>query len=127
MNLSNNFECFKRGMMNRCPRCGVGPITKTLFVRHESCPHCKMDFTREDGFYSGAMAINYAMVCGFYLFPMLLIWWAGWLPGWPTIILCFLGSAIMPILTYRYSQCLWLGFYCWVTAEELDEDSRSEK
>jgi len=92
---------------------------KTLFVRHDACPHCEMDFNREDGFYSGAMAINYALVCVFYLLPCLLVWWAGWLSGLTTIILCFLGSGALPILAYRYSQSLWLGFYCCVTSENL--------
>ncbi len=80
-----------------------------------------MDFTREGGFYSGAMAINYAIVCVLYLLPLLLIWLLGWLSARPVIILAFLGSAAIPVLTYRYSQCLWLGFYCAVTSEDLDE------
>lgn len=116
-----NIEYLKRGIINRCPRCGEGAIIRNLFVRHDACPQCKMDFNREDGFYSGAMAINYALVCVFCLLPLLLIWCLGWLSGWTTIILCFLGSAVMPILTYRYSQALWLGFYCWITAEDFNE------
>jgi len=119
MSSQQRIQSLKRGMSNRCPRCGVGAVMKNLFVRYGSCPHCGLDFNREDGFYSGAMAINYALVCAFYLFPLFLMWWFGWLSGWTTVILCFLGSGIMPILTYRYSQCLWLGFYCCVTAEDL--------
>lgn len=81
-----------------------------------------MDFVKEDGFYSGAMPINYAIVCVFYLLPLLFIWWFGGLSGWMTVVLCFLGSAVIPVLCYRYSQCLWLGFYHWVTAEDLGEE-----
>lgn len=83
-----------------------------------------MDYNREDGFYSGAMAINYALICAFYLFPMLLIWWAGWLPSKATIALCFLGAAVIPILTYRYSQCLWLALYYFLVSEDLEETDR---
>lgn len=121
MGLQPRLQPLKRGICNQCPRCGEGAIVKNLFVRYEACPHCGMDFNLEDGFYSGAMAINYALVCVFYLLPLLLIWAFGWLSGWTTIILCFLGSGIFPILAYRYSQALWLGFYCWVTSENLDE------
>ena len=118
----DRLQYLKRGILNKCPRCGVGAILKSLFVRHHNCPHCRMDFTRESGFYSGAMAINYAIVCVFYLLPLLLIWGLGWLSGRPTIILSFLGSAVIPILFYRYSQFLWLGFYCSVTSEDLQDD-----
>lgn len=110
--------------MNKCPRCGEGAILKNLFVRHQNCPHCKMDFNREDGFYSGAMAINYALVCGLYLFPLLIIWWLGGLSGLTTIVLCFLGTAAMTILGYRYSQCLWLGLYYFLVAEDIDHSER---
>lgn len=120
MDVSARIDRLRRGITNRCPRCGDGPILKSLFARHDACPHCKMDYNREDGFYSGAMAINYALVCAFYLFPMLLVWWVGWLPGRATIVLCFLGAALMPILTYRYSQCLWLALYYFLVSEDLE-------
>ena len=81
-----------------------------------------MDFAREDGFYSVAMAINYALICVLYLLPLLLIWCFGWLSGRTTIALCFLGSATIPILTYRYSQCLWLGFYSCLFPCEIKSD-----
>jgi uncharacterized protein (DUF983 family) len=126
MNSPKRVEYLIRGLTNRCPACGTGRVLKSLFHRYDRCPHCKMDFCREDGFYSGAMAINYALVCGFYLFPLLLIWWAGWLSGLVTIILSFLGSGLIPILTYRYSQSLWLGFYCCVTSEGPDEEKSED-
>lgn len=79
-----------------------------------------MDYNREDGFYSGAMAINYALVCALYLFPIFLIWWAGFLGAATAIIFAFIGAVIMPILTYRYSQCLWLALYHFLISEDIE-------
>lgn len=81
-----------------------------------------MQFDREPGFFSAAMAVNYVIVCVFYLLPLLLIWLIGWLPGRATIIMCFLGAGVVPILTYRYSQSIWLGFYYYITSAKLDEE-----
>jgi fatty acid desaturase len=80
-----------------------------------------MKFEREPGFLSAAMAINYAIVCVFFLLPLLLIWLVGLLPGAFTVVLSFLGA--MTILTYRYSQSIWLGFYFFVTSENLHEEN----
>ena len=124
MNFKGRIQYLKRGTTNRCPACGIGSVLKTLFVRHELCPNCGMKFDREPGFFSGAMAINYAIVCAFYLFPLLLLWLLGWLPGWPTIILAFLGAFAIPVMTYRYSQSLWLGLYYFLTSEDPGEVQR---
>ena len=86
-----------------------------------------MKYEREQGFFSGAMAVNYALVCAFYFFPLLLIWLLGWLPGMVTIILCFLGAMIIPALNYRYSQCLWLGLYYFLISEGIERWKNEQK
>ena len=126
MEFNPRIQYFKRGILNRCPRCGSGAILKSLFIRYENCPHCDMKYDRGDGFFSAAMAINYALISVFYLLPLLLIWLLGWLPGTATIVLCFLGAITIPILSYRYSQALWLGLYYYLTSENLDVKDAEE-
>lgn len=127
LNQSQRMERLKRGVKNKCPRCGEGAILENIFVRHENCPHCGMQYEREQGFFSAAMAINYALICVFYFLPLLLIWLLGWLPGMVTIVLCFLGALIIPILTYRYSQCLWLGLYYFLVSEDIEGLEKEKK
>ena len=79
-----------------------------------------MKFEREQGFFSAAMAINYALICVFYFLPLLFVWLLGWLSGLITIIVCFLGAMIIPVLNYRYSQCLWLGLYYFLISEDIE-------
>ena len=124
MEFNQRITYFKRGISNKCPRCGVGAILKTLFVRHEICPHCQMKYDRGDGFFSAAMAINYALIAVLYFLPLMLLWLIGWLPGKATVVLCFLGVMTIPILSYRYSQALWLGLYYYVTSENLEESQK---
>lgn len=125
MNVHSRIDYLKRGLKNRCPRCGEGAVLKSLFVRHENCPHCDMKYDREQGFFSAAMAINYVIICVCYLLPMLLIWLAGLLPGMATIVLCFLGAMTIPVFTYRYSQSAWLGLYYFLTGEISEEEDKN--
>jgi uncharacterized protein (DUF983 family) len=114
-------EIFKRGTLGKCPRCGRGAILKTIFIRNDACPHCRMHFAREDGFFLAATAINYGLVCVGYLLPLLILWLLGWLPNWLSIALCLFGVLALPVLLYRYSQSLWLGLYYAIVPGELDE------
>ena len=113
--------CRKRAWMNRCPRCGQGRILKNLFRRYESCSHCGLKYAREDGFFSAALPINYTLVSVFWLGPLLLLWSFSLISGWLTFILAVIGATLLPILLYRYSQCLWLGTYYYFTAGNIDK------
>lgn len=51
-----------------CPRCHKGkifqnpnPFSFKLGKMNEECPNCKLDFTKETGFYWGAMFVSYAL------------------------------------------------------------------
>ena len=60
------------GLRLKCPRCGVGPLFLKPFRMYEECPNCALKFEREQGYFIGAMYINYAAtvaiaVPGFFL------------------------------------------------------------
>src|SRR5258708_10010843 len=48
----------KRALLLRCPRCGKGKIFRRRFTTYENCSVCHLVFEREEGFYTGAIAIN---------------------------------------------------------------------
>ena len=49
------------GLRLRCPRCGVGLALSASRSRCMSnCPNCGLKFEREQGYFIGAMYINYA-------------------------------------------------------------------
>lgn len=118
--------CLSRAIRNRCPRCGKGPVLRTLFIRHDECSECGFDYVREEGFFIGGIPISYGLISGLWIVPLLTVWMIGWVPLEWLLGLCFGGALVFPILSYRYCQCLWLGLYfvfVWREIKEWFEDS----
>ncbi len=96
------------GLRLRCPRCGVGPLYAKPFRMHSNCRHCGLQFEREQGYFVGAIYINYAAtvaiaVPGFFLldaFTGMTInqQLALWVPF----------AVIFPLLFFHHSRSLWL-------------------
>ena len=112
-------DYFFRTIRNKCTRCAKGTFLKTLFQRHEKCSNCELDYNREHGFFIGGIPISYALVCGLWIVPLLIVWFLEWIPTDWLIGLSFAGAIVLPILTYRYSQCLWLGIYFMFAKHEM--------
>ncbi|WP_206106032.1 DUF983 domain-containing protein [Olivibacter sp. XZL3] len=103
-----------------CPRCRTGAMfTGSAYgfkiqKMNESCPHCKLKFEREPGYFYVAMFISYAMnvaeliaACvGTYLLTGNLE--SPWLYLGATLVTAFLLSP----LNYRYSRVILL---FWLT------------
>ena len=96
------------GLRLRCPRCGVGPLYAKPFRMHSNCRQCDLQFEREQGYFVGAIYINYAAtvaiaVPGFFLldaFTGMTInqQLALWVPF----------AVIFPLLFFHHSRSLWL-------------------
>lgn len=57
-----------RVIQNKCPKCHKGQVfnTKNLLsfkpaAMQESCTHCRQNFSKEPGFYWGAMYVSYGL------------------------------------------------------------------
>ena len=50
-----------RGVCLRCPRCGARSLFRTWFAMHERCAVCGLRFEREQGYFLGAIYINYGV------------------------------------------------------------------
>ena len=93
-----------------CPRCGAGPLYAKPFRMHSNCRQCGLQFEREQGYFVGAIYINYAAtvavaVPGFFLldtFTGMTInqQLAIWVPF----------AVIYPLLFFHHSRSLWLAF-----------------
>ena len=51
----------RRAVTLRCPRCGRTPLFRTAFAMHEVCAVCGLRFERAQGYWVGAIYINYAV------------------------------------------------------------------
>jgi len=96
------------GLHLRGPRCGEGSLHGKPFKMHEYCAICALKFEREQGYFIGAIYINYnatvaVPVPGFFLrdaFANLTInqQLALWIPF----------AVIFPLLFFHHSRSLWL-------------------
>src|SRR5438045_9146589 len=50
-----------RALRLRCPRCGRSPLYAGWFRMHERCAACGLRYEREQGYFVGAIYINYAV------------------------------------------------------------------
>ena len=49
-----------RGLRLRCPRCGRAALYRGAFAMHAGCAACGLRYEREQGYFVGAIYINYA-------------------------------------------------------------------
>jgi uncharacterized protein (DUF983 family) len=110
---------FFRTLRNRCPRCNEGKVLHDIFNRNDRCPVCDLEYSREEGFFIGGIPISYGITCSVWIVPLLVIWFFDWIPLNWLIGLTFGGAIVLPLLTYRYSQCLWLGLYFTFAEHEM--------
>ena len=96
-----------RGLMLRCPRCGVGRLYRRGYQMYDSCGSCGWVFEREEGYWTGAIAVNLIvteLLIFVAIFP-LLIFQAPLV--WSLVI--GLGLAVLtPFLFYWHSKSLWM-------------------
>src|SRR5713226_2683012 len=104
------FQALRTSALLKCPRCGVGGLFAGFFRMRPDCFHCQLTFEREQGFFVGAIYVNYAatvliVLPGFFLLDyytnislsqQLLLWGA--------------FGVFFPVLFFRHSRSLWLSF-----------------
>ena len=113
-----------RSLRLRCPRCGQSRMFKRAFTLFEQCATCSFSFEPEQGYYVGAIYLNYAATVliatpGF----LLLDYWTDWslmqqMLVWAAFAISF------PILCFRHSKSLWLSLDYFFTQSSKDEEQR---
>lgn len=101
-------QIMDRGVRLRCPRCGEGRLFAGFFSMHTACPSCALIFEREQGYFVGAIYINYAAttllaIAGF----LMLDYWTS-LSLAQQLLLWGIFSVLFPLFFFRYSRSLWL-------------------
>ena len=96
------------GLRLRCPRCGIGKLYAKPFKMYDHCANCNLKFEREQGYFVGAMYINYGATVGIAVPGYLLLdvftgttinqQLALWLPF----------AVMFPLLFFHHARSLWL-------------------
>jgi uncharacterized protein (DUF983 family) len=116
------------GFTKRCPRCGRGHLFRGWFTIVDSCPRCGLHFEREQGYWTGALAINIAVTTGvFALFFVVAL--AVTVPNVPVVPLLAILVPLMilvPTVYYPFSKTVWMAFDRAVL-QHLDPNERLDE
>lgn len=100
----------RRGITRRCARCGSGHLFKGWFTIVDDCPRCGLHFEREQGYWSGALAINMLLVGGLFaiVFVTILALTIPDIPVGLTLAICIPIAVLGPIVLYPFSKTIWV-------------------
>ena len=102
------FTLLIRALALRCPICGKGNLFCRPFLMHENCPCCHYQFEREEGYFSGAMALA-IIVSEFIIVAIALpIAFNSSIPLIPAVSIGAPLVFLLPILLFHHSRSLWL-------------------
>lgn len=96
-----------RGLRQRCPRCGRGKLFAHGFTLYERCPVCGWVYEREEGYWTGAMAVNLVLteILATALVFVLIFARA---PAWVVFGIGLPLVALLPIIFFRTTKALWM-------------------
>ena len=97
-----------RAVRLRCPRCGQTPLFRGWFRMLPACASCGLSFERAQGYFVGAIYVNYAATTPIAVGGALVLWRvAGLDPVWQ---LALWGPfvVVFPLWFFRWSRSLWL-------------------
>jgi uncharacterized protein (DUF983 family) len=111
----SRFQIILRGLTNRCPNCGARTLFApgTLVRVNKTCAACGFQIEREgdEGFYLGAMSLNFGFTLICFLTPVLLLAYFKVISVTVAMILAGVGAFLVPVLVYRASRSWWLMNY----------------
>lgn len=116
----------RRGLHRRCPSCGTGRLFTGWFAMVDRCPGCGMRFSREEGFFIGALFVNFA-VTEAVLFGWLVGAFLLTLPDAPVPSIAAGAAAIcivVPLVVYPFSKTIWAAIH--LAMEPLSEAEQAE-
>ncbi len=104
---------------NKCPQCLKGDffVEKKAYKlsafdkMHETCPHCKLKYEKEVGFFYGAMYVSYGLTVGLGVVSFLVM-----VLLFKLSVIVFLTTfsvlvlVLMP-LVYRLSRLIWVNIF----------------
>ena len=105
-----------RGILQQlCPRCRIGEIYSTAFFHlparmHERCDVCGLKFEREEGYFLGAMQVDYGLgVAGVSLLALVIWLLTRWSFSKTVIAALVVFLPLVPALT-RLGRIVWIWF-----------------
>jgi hypothetical protein len=87
-----------------------GRVFRRGMSMYYACPNCRVIYGRENGYFTGAMIVSYALAVPLLGLLCLLIWLAtAWRVEWVMLVAGVLFLPFVPPL-FRYSRVVWMHF-----------------
>ena len=116
-------QIVRRAAHWRCPNCGRGKLFRGVFRMLLVCPVCGLSYFPEQGYYVGAMIINYvattAVVVTIFLLSLLVRDFTS-LSTNSKILIWMAFAIVLSLLLVRHSYSFWLGIDFWITPRQPD-------
>jgi uncharacterized protein (DUF983 family) len=110
-----------RALRLRCPRCGRGTLYDGWLSMRERCPVCGFIYEREQGYFVGAMYVNYGLTALLGLGGVLLLDDLIGLSLTQQLVIAVPVMLLAPVLFFRHARSFWLGIEYFVSG--LDQRS----
>ncbi|TMA60771.1 MAG: DUF983 domain-containing protein [Deltaproteobacteria bacterium] len=107
-----------RAVRLRCPRCGRSALFTGWFTMHERCAVCGLVYEREQGYFVGAIYLNYAAAVAVAFGTVLGLDWTVGLTLRQQLGLGIALVTLVPLVFFRYARSLWLAVDHFVTRLE---------
>jgi uncharacterized protein (DUF983 family) len=101
-------QALGRAIRLRCPRCGATPLFRGWFRMAESCALCGLRFERAQGYFVGAIYINYAVTTLIAVGGFFLLWGQFGLSTRAQLLVLVPIVVVFPLWFFRYSRSFWL-------------------
>jgi uncharacterized protein (DUF983 family) len=96
-----------RGLRLRCPNCGRGHLFRRGYTMYERCPVCGWRFEREEGYWTGAIAVN-LVVTEFCVTVAVVAMAVAGVPLFTMLVLGLPATVALPLLFYWHAKSLWM-------------------
>ena len=119
-------QIITRGLANCCPNCGGRTLFRegTYFELNRECPQCGLRIEKDEGFFLGAMSLNYGVTLVVFLTPVALCWYSGVLGDTLAIVLAAAFALLVPLALYRSSRSWQLMLYYFFLPQHLPANHR---
>lgn len=112
-----------RGLKLKCPVCGEGALFESAFKMRERCSHCGLTFSREQGYFVGAIYVNVVATESSILLVYLSLLLILPASSESIYIALFALALILPLAFFHHARSLWLSFDHII--DPPDRDSRA--
>jgi uncharacterized protein (DUF983 family) len=97
-----------RAIRLRCPRCGATPLFRGWFRMAQACALCGLYFERAQGYFVGAIYVNYAVTVVLAIVGFFLLWGVLGLSTGAQLAILVPFVIVFPLWFFRYSRSFWL-------------------